>query len=172
MSFKDRQPSTRNMLFPQSFKLLIHKFPKTEYFVQGVNLPDINVAAAIQPTNFADIPRPGDKVEFEDLVVNFVVDENLDNYKEIFDWIKSYGRAEVPSPKEMEENDWVCDIELLTTKNSLIVNRRVVFRDAFPYQLTGIEFASDIPDAAPLSATVMFKYCTYEIMDLSVDPCA
>ena len=49
---------------------------------------------AVQPTYLKDIPIPGDKMEFEDLSVRFLVDENLENYMEIQNWMRGLGFPE------------------------------------------------------------------------------
>ena len=41
-----------------------------------------------------DLPIPGDKMEFEDLNVRFLVDENLENYMEIQNWMRGLGFPE------------------------------------------------------------------------------
>lgn len=170
--FKDTQPGTRNLLNTDNFQLIIQKFPGVTYFAQSANIPDINSEPAIQPTNFADIPRPGDKVQFDDFVVTFLVDEDLANWRAVFEWIKTYGRAQVPTPEELSEQDLVCDIDLLTTKNSFASNKRVTFRDAFPISLTGIDFGTEVTDANPVTATVTFRYCVYDLLDLTgIDIC-
>ena len=49
---------------------------------------------ATQPTYLKDLPIPGDKMEFEDLNVRFLVDENLENYMEIQNWMRGLGFPE------------------------------------------------------------------------------
>ena len=45
-----------------------------------------------------DIPTPGDKIEFGDLSLRFLVDEDLSNYMEIQNWIRGLGY-----PEEVQE---------------------------------------------------------------------
>ena len=51
-----------------------------------------------QPNYLRDVPIPGDKIEFGDLTIRFLVDEDLTNYMEIQNWIRGLGFPE--SPKE------------------------------------------------------------------------
>ena len=47
-----------------------------------------------QPNYLRDIPTPGDKIEFGDLTLRFLVDEDLTNYMEIQKWIRGLGFPE------------------------------------------------------------------------------
>ena len=47
-----------------------------------------------QPTYLRDIPTPGDKVDFGDLTLRFLVDEDLKNFMEIQKWIRGLGFPE------------------------------------------------------------------------------
>ena len=86
-------PST-NYLRPNSFKFLIAKMPNVTYTCQSANLPALNLGAAMQQTPFVDIPHPGDKVFFGEFIIQFLINEDMSNYKELYDWIASIG---VPS---------------------------------------------------------------------------
>ena len=51
----------------------------------------IALANTTQPTPLADIPIPGETITFSDLEVTFLVDENLENYREIHGWMYGLG---------------------------------------------------------------------------------
>lgn len=171
MSFVDNQPLSRNPLQPQSFRMVIQKFPITNYFTQSVSFPGVTVPEVVQTTTFADIPWPGTKIRYDDLIVEFIVDENLQNYNEIYSWLRMYSRAVEPVDQEISEFDLFSDIELLSTTNSLVVNKRIVFRNAVPISLSGFRFDSADSDVATIKASVSFKYSHYCLLDLTVDPC-
>ena len=58
----------------------------------------MNLGVAIQANYLRDIPTPGDKIEFGDLSLRFLVDEDLSNYMEIQNWIRGLGY-----PEEVQE---------------------------------------------------------------------
>ena len=68
--------------------------PNVTYTCQSANLPALNLGAAMQQTPFVDIPHPGDKVFFGEFIIQFLINEDMSNYKELYDWIASIG---VPS---------------------------------------------------------------------------
>ena len=84
-----RQPESLNPLLPTYFQFTIKRCPTVTYFCQTANLPGINATPVEQPTRFTNIPHSPGIPEFEDLNVSFIVDENLNNWLEIYDWIRS-----------------------------------------------------------------------------------
>ena len=46
---------------------------------------------ATQVTPLRDIPKPGTKLNYEDLTMTFIVDEDLANYQEIHGWLVGLG---------------------------------------------------------------------------------
>ena len=76
---------------PVQFRFKCSKLPTVEFFCQTANIPGIGLGAADVDTPLKSIPFPGDKVTYQDLAISFLVDENLNNYKEIHDWIIGLG---------------------------------------------------------------------------------
>ena len=85
------QVSNRNFLSPVGFKLKINKVPKVDFLAVGANLPGITLGTALQPTYLKDIDLPGDKLVYDDFRVNFIVDEDLENYRQIYNWMVGLG---------------------------------------------------------------------------------
>ena len=93
-----RQPTKFDYASPTQFKFQITKLPKVEYFTTACNIPGISLNATVQPTPLADIPLPGDTISFGDLEITFLVDENLENFREIHGWLTGLG-----FPKDRKE---------------------------------------------------------------------
>ena len=91
-NWQSDQPTNLNYLSPVNFDLQVNKLPKTKYFCTGVTLPGVNFSEALHATTLAiNSYLPGDKIEFDPLTVKFVVDEDMKNYQEIFNWIMALG---------------------------------------------------------------------------------
>ena len=86
--------SNRNFLSPTGFKFTLQRSPKVAYFCNQANIPSLDLGVAIQPTYLKDIPTPGDKIDFGDLNIRFLVDEDLGNYMELQKWIRGLGFPE------------------------------------------------------------------------------
>ena len=88
------QIGNRNFLAPVGFKFSLSKFPKVSFFSNTARIPDITLGTAIQSTYLKDIDVPGEKLTFGDLNVRFLVDENLENYMKIHNWLTGLGFPE------------------------------------------------------------------------------
>ena len=73
----------RNFLSPTGFKFTLERAKKVSYFCNQANIPSLDLGVATRPTYLKDIPTPGDKMEFGDLNIRFLVDEDLGNYMEL-----------------------------------------------------------------------------------------
>ena len=87
----ERQPTTLDYASPTQFRLVINQLPKVQFFTTAANLPGINLGEAVFPTPLRQIPIQGDDITFENLSISFLVDENLENYKELHDWLIGIG---------------------------------------------------------------------------------
>ena len=185
--FNDNTLDNRNFLAPTGFVMQIAKCPKTTYFCTSANIPAMTLGVANQPTYLKNIPTPGDIIEFEDLVLKFKVDEDLENYLEIYRWMRGIG-----FPKALAETyDWqghhqkfdtLYDPSKPTQSNyystgSLIVlnsrnqpNFKVIFKDLWPYYLTTLQFETEVDDIQYLEAEVRFKYTINDITDMADFP--
>ena len=71
--------TNRNFLSPVGFKFTLDRAKKVSFFCNQANIPDITLGVAEQPTWLIDLPVPGDKLQFGDLNLRFMVDEALGN---------------------------------------------------------------------------------------------
>jgi hypothetical protein len=86
-----RQPDNLDYLSPTQFKFNIHQLPKVEFFCTAANVPAINLGEAVFPTPYKEIPVMGDTLTYDNLSISFIVDENLENYIEIHEWVTAIG---------------------------------------------------------------------------------
>ena len=169
----------KSILNKNNFRLLIEKVPTVEYYVQTVSIPGLSFNETVQPVGMGvDAYFHGDKVEFETLNVSFLVDEDLQNYQEMYNWMTEivpvansadYQRLTgstmntlgVSSHDEVEEN-LVSQITLVTNTNKNIPNRYFRFYDAFPISLGSLEMQSG-SETAPVTCDIQFRFNFYEI---------
>ena len=86
-----RQPTKLDYSSPTQFKFSINQLPKVEFFTVAANIPGISLPPATYNTPFKNIPTIGEKPEYEDLTITFIVDEFLENYITIHEWITGTG---------------------------------------------------------------------------------
>ena len=172
--------SNRNFLSPTGFKFVLDRSPKVAFFCNQANIPDITLGIAIQPTYFKDIDVPGDKIQFGDLNLRFLVDEDLGNYMEIQNWIRGLGYPEdIKQFRDLEAQSTIkgryvkdrqniySDATLQVLNSNLISNFQVNFKEVFPYSLSTVNFDATDTDIQYFTADVSFKYTIYNIQDMS-----
>jgi len=86
-----RQPSVFDYSQSNQFKIYLPIFPTTEWFVVRANIPGVSMAQASQYTPFVDVAVVGDKLQYDNFNMTFMVDESLSNYMEMYDWVKNIG---------------------------------------------------------------------------------
>ena len=173
----------RNFLSPVGFKFSLKRSPGVAYFCNEANIPDMSLAIAEQPTYLRDIPLPGDKIEFGDLSLRFLVDEDLTNYMEIQNWIRGLGypqsiseyrdlekKAYIPQGFGQKRQDIYSDGTLQILSNNLIPKFQVVFNDLFPYSISTVTFDATDTDIEYFTAEVSFKYTLYTLTNLEGKP--
>jgi len=187
----NRQPTKFDYASPQQFKFQITKLPKVEYFCTAVNIPSVEVSSTAQRTPLADVPLPGEKVNFGSLEMTFLVDENLENFREIHGWLMGLGfpkdysqsrdaigagadRFPTSSGSDLTTDPGkvkygAVDIGALYSDATLVVlsskNRPVVevrFSNIFPTALSGVQYNQNATDVDYLTATVTMEYQIYE----------
>jgi hypothetical protein len=175
-----KQISNRNYLSPVGFKFSITKTPKVDFFSNSAEIPGINLGVAIQPTYLKDIPIPGDKLTYDDFSLEFFVDENLENYLQVHNWLRGLGYPEsIQEFIDLKANDEY--FPNTSSKNSFneysdgtltIYNSNfnpivdVHFKGLFPTSLSTIKFDAKSTDINYVVAEVTFKYSIYDIIVL------
>ena len=171
----------RNFLSPTGFKFALKRSPGVAFFCNQANIPSLDLGIAEQPTYLKNIDVPGDKIQFGDLNLRFLVDEDLMNYMEIQNWIRGLGYPEKISEFEDLEKQAVLGVEtkfgqsgddiysdatLQILSNNLVPQFQVIFSDCFPYSLSTVTFDATDTDIEYFTADVSFKYTIYRITDL------
>ena len=152
------QPTNISQLNIISFETNFLRMPNVNYFCQIVNIPGISLANTIQSTPFANIPIEGDVLEFEDMSISFIVDENLQNYLEMYNWLHSLGFPERYSQYDNETSDIKSDVNIIIHTNKSNPNYSIVFKDVFPVALGVINFDTNNTDLEPIIVDATFKY--------------
>ena len=169
----------RNFLSPVGFKFSLKRASGVAFFCNQANIPSMDLGIAEQPTYLRDIPTPGDKIQFGDLNLRFLVDEDLVNYMELQRWIRGLGYPESMEEFRKLEGEAVLpgnfgqagdniysDGTLQILSSNLVPSFQVVFNDMFPYNLSTVMFDATDTDIEYFTADVSFKYTIYNLTDM------
>ena len=166
----------RNFLQPQGFRFQVARAPKVTFFGNAVNIPGMTLRTTVQTTpGLKDIPLPGEILDFEDLNLRFLVDEDLQNYQEVQNWMRGLGFPEslqeiydLQNEKSVLSREKTMNIYSDGTLTILDAmqndNFKVKFSDLFPFSLSTIQFDATMADTEYFTAEVSFKYLNYTIV--------
>ena len=167
------QITNRNFLSPAAFLFNITKVPKVSFFCSSASIPSISLETNTQPSYLKDIDVPGEKLDYENLTLRFLVDEDLKNYMAIHNWMTGLGfpestkdfKDEVTKPDTtIDMNQQYSDGSLSIQNSNFRTNAIVKFKDLFPTALTSLEFDTGVTDIQYFTAQVTFKYLVYNIV--------
>ena len=187
-----RQPTVLDYNSPTQFRFGINQLPKVEFFTTAANIPDISLGELVIPTPYKNIPIVGDRVTFANLDISFIVDEYLENYITIHNWMIGIGFPKSRSQftafrntgsntpnsaagggggdgrigNSTSDNAFYSDatLTILSNKNNPIVEVR--YADMFPTSLSALEYNQNTSDVEYITANITFKYKLYEMHTL------
>ena len=187
-----RQPTKLDYSSPTQFKFSINQLPKVEFFTVAANIPGISLPPATYNTPFKNIPTIGEKPEYEDLTITFIVDEFLENYISLHEWMVAIGfpksRSQFANFRSTTSNTATATrgissdigdvkpstpsrslfgdatLTILTNKNNPIVEVR--FQDFYHVSLGALQYDQSPTYVSYLTVDVDFDYKLYEIVTL------
>jgi hypothetical protein len=172
-------PNNINPLSPTGFRLSISKLPDLTFFCQEANLPEIQLPSIQMPTPLSTIGIPGEIISYGDLMIQFLVDENLANYKGVFNWLIGLGFPEnYLQYQALTQQDPLVEgnrfggmvnnysdgvLEILGSQNT--TSQTILFRDLHPISLSSLPFTANVTDVNYLIGTATFRYTYYDFVD-------
>ena len=149
-----------NFNYENRFKVI---FASEEYSnlsknVVDITIPSIDIGTTIQPTMIRNLYIPGNSIEFGDITITFLLDEEYTNYKKIFDWVKICRDFDEINAEKMFSD---ISVVLLNTKFNPILTLK--FENCFPFNLSDIPLNYQITTTEPVRFVTVFKINGYKI---------
>ena len=159
---------------PVGFEFSIARFPKVSFFANTASLPQITLGGAEQANYLKQLMHPGDRIEYGELPISFLVDEDMLNYSLIHNWMTGLG-----FPQSMqqfvdftEDRDGNQDLKLQYSDATLkILNSnyntiaQLKFWDIYPTSLSSLDFTTTDTDINYFVANVTFNFLYMQILD-------
>lgn len=177
-------PNNINPLSPTGFQLTISKLPEVSYFCQIATIPEVTLEDLDVATPLAINKVPGELLRFGDLTINFVVDEKMNNYAAIWNWLIGLGfpqdwsqyRALINTSQTSTNGSDMANkltkqfgtmmgnysdgsLQILGANNNPV--RTINFIDLHPISLGSLEFQSNVDDIQYLTGTATFGYTLF-----------
>jgi hypothetical protein len=175
MSIKDSAICNTDLLQSPKWILSFPRIQLTQFFCQSVNIPGVSVQNTIQNTPFSDLNIPGDKINFDSFSMEFLVDEELQSWIQVHDWLRG-----ISFPKEFEEykrlgylNKQVaqkltktpqysdCTVTILSAANNPIIKFK--YYDVFPTTISSFVMSSSEGPDSIITADASFRYSYFDI---------
>ena len=181
------QPTVFDYATGTQWRLTFNRLPKTTWFCVTANVPGITLGEASYPTPMTDTYLTGDKLTFETLNITFLVDEELQNYRELWDWlvgigapkqhsqwssvltkgdgaVRTFGTPDTDTRTKTtsEESNLYSDATLIVYNSKNVAKVNVHFKNMFPTSLSALEYSQELTDVEYFKATASFRYFYYE----------
>lgn len=165
-------PTNINPLSSNGFNFSITKIPDVTFFCQEVNLPSMTLPSIDIATPLSYDPVAGDMILFDDLNIQFIIDENMTNYQAIFNWITGLGFPanhlqyrqfiDIQNLNRMMSEYSDATLQILGSNNQPV--KTVKFVDIIPTSLNTLTFQSTSNDVQYLVGNATFKINRYEFI--------
>jgi len=173
MAILQRQPDNINMLNQHVGRLVLKRAPTTNFFIQDVSIPPMQLGVANFHTQLDLIPWPGDSLARGTLDVMFKVDEDLTNYMEIWNWMVKLASPDnysqyaslTPRTVKMAGEGVFSDVMVMLSNSAQRPNMEFRFQDAFPVAISGLRFTTRDGEATPLDVEVNFRFRHFTVHD-------
>jgi hypothetical protein len=170
MSALTRSPENTNLLQPTKFLLVFSRIGTVQYFCQSVNIPSIKLGEIVRATPFLDLYSPGTKLDYSLLDIEFIVDEELQTWKNLYNWFTSIadpnGFEKRAYKEELQRNEYFSDatLTILSSLNNPIL--RIQFRNLFPVTMGDINLDTKLSADNIVTVSASFRYESYTYLPL------
>ena len=158
-----------NYLQPTSFKLVIDRknFPNLEFFCQQVTHPGLLIPSAEVPIRrMQSIPYPGESITINELSVDILLDENMQSYTEMYNWVLRNQQTNMDTHTAMGRAGKVptyADITLSILSSHNNMTLQVQYIDAMPTSLGDILFQSTASGTEFITFTATFRFSYFNL---------
>lgn len=175
MSVLDR-PKGTSLLLGNHFQFMCSRTPNLQRYCKSVNIPGITVSPTEIKNPFVDLSTPGEKLQYNDLELTFLIDEGMLSWMEVHDWIRAISfptthEEYIKLPYIPKTNRFVIKenfpqfadayITVLSGTNQPLL--RYTFVDVFPYSLSDLGMNAELSPDNVLVCTARFKYSYYNV---------
>ena len=176
-------PTELDYLRPTGFRFQVHNIPNVSFFCQAANLPQMSLGQQEQQTPLSNLYFPGEKLQFGELVIRFLIQEDMANYKELYNWMIGLGSPESHKqfteyvdgqryrfPNQNNRAKYLgqfSDASLYVLDSNNNPNVQISFKDCFPISLEGLDFDISSGDQNYFVGVAAFRYRTFDVQTVT-----
>jgi hypothetical protein len=154
-----------NYLSPTSYRVVVPKLPKMTYFVQSISIPSVALGSLEIPT-FKGYPKqeaPSYLDITDEIIMNFAIDENMENWNEVFTWMSSMVPSSQNTGQVKLKEEQYSQIIVLVYTNAKKLKKKLTFHKCYPSSLSSFEFNSSSTEIDPIIVTTNFQYSHFDV---------
>lgn len=143
------------------FEMVFSILPNITYTLNEVNLPGLSLNNPSVSTVLNPVWYGADSATFDQLTINFIVQENMFNYFELHDWMRA-----ISFPDTFEDRQDLTRFEGVDSYGFLTINNsynkplyRFHFLNIIPNSLSGLSLTAS--DANEIYASASFNFTVY-----------
>lgn len=161
-------PDNKSFLSNNKFEFVLDRIPNFTFFVQTITIPSVTLVSTVVPSPTTSLSIPGNQLSFNEVSIGFIIDENMESWYEIYNWMYQLGNPESFDKRgELtgEPGSYThiySDASLLIKTNSNNPNKKITFYDMYPIDLSEVQFTTIDTGQDFISASVTFSYNYFE----------
>lgn len=159
-----------NILSSVSFQFFILRSPNVNFHIQTAKVPGVTLGVSPAPTPFSTLKIPSEHMDWEEFSIEFLMDEDVNGYFEIWNWLVGLGRPNDSSgykalaeQKPASSLGIYSDLSLLIMDSKRNLNLQCDVQDAFPIALTTMQFDATESDLTFMPVTATFAFRRFDI---------
>lgn len=171
MTCSVNQPQNLNFLSPIKFQFSVDKIPGVNFFCQSVSMPNVTIGQSDVGTPFIKLPLPGDHIDYSELLITFLIDENMSNYIEMYNWMRGLAFPEAFTEYaglagESATGRVISDASLFIYSSANNPNVQIKFINMWPNTMSDINFDTRNNDVEYVECTTSFAFERYDVIKL------
>ena len=108
---------------------------------------------------------PGDKLVYDEVTFDLLLDEDMNAYIEMHNWLKSLVEDKVRRASERPlQVPTTADITLTLLSSHNNITKQFIYRDCVPTNIGGVQMSSNVTDVAYINVPMGFAFTYFDIV--------
>jgi len=159
-----------NFLQPTGFKVVVlrKRFKNLEFFAQTVTHPDLSSNPSSIPFRGRNPWAPGDSLDYGTLTIEAIMDEKMNIYKEMHDWLiktvtDPYKTADKITVNDQDITSYDISLMVLSSHNN--TTNTIKYKNSFPISIGSVSFQSTTDAVQYITFPITFRYSDFTITE-------
>lgn len=158
--------SNINLFQPTGFRVIIDRknYANLEFFVQSVNHPGAaNPAVETSYKRIQSVPQPGGQMEYGELTMDVLLDEDFNSYIEVYDWMLRLVQTDQITTRRTSAQPTYADIVVTALTSHNNKNKQFTYVDCIPVAIGDIQFQAQNQSVEYVTFPVSFRFSYFKI---------